>query len=217
MQPELIITQDGSHSLYRSDLDEHYHSIYGAVQESMHVFIRNGLNTIGKTNIQIFEMGFGTGLNALLTLLKTQEENRKVKYYTIEKYPLSKEITDQLNYTTFLCPSAPGHLKSLHDAEWGFDVYLNHFMLNKINGDILQTQIPTGNDLVYYDAFAPDKEPDLWSENLFRKIYDSMTDGAVFVTYSAKGEVRRKLLSCGFRVEKLPGPPGKIHMLRARK
>lgn len=217
MQIELITTKDGSHSLYRPDLDEHYHSVFGALQESTHIFIQNGFSAVPKKHLQIFELGFGTGLNALLTWLKSAEEQKGVKYYSIEKYPLAPELIAQLNYPSFLPPGSSEIFENIHRSEWDRDVALGHFILHKIHADILDFDVPSGNDLIYFDAFSPDKEPLLWSDRVFQQLYDSMTAGSVFVTYSAKGEVRRKLISVGFRVEKLQGPPGKKHILRAYK
>jgi len=217
LNPELIITKDGSHSLYRRDIDEHYHSVFGAIQESMHIFIHCGFDCLEKQNIQIFEMGFGTGLNAFLTCLRSEETGKEVKYFSIEKYPVTLEKASLLNYSTILIPNSPQIFDSIIKAEWGKEIVLNHFYLNKIHADILEYNIPSGNDLIYFDAFSPEKEPDLWSENIFARLYDSMNDGGIFVTYSAKGEVRRMLISVGFKVEKLKGPPGKLHILRAVK
>jgi tRNA U34 5-methylaminomethyl-2-thiouridine-forming methyltransferase MnmC len=214
---ELITTRDGSHSLYRPDLDETYHSVFGAIQESMHIFISNGLMAADKKCIQIFEMGFGTGLNALLTWIESVEKQMEVKYYSIEKYPIDSALAAQLNYPSFLSQESSGIFKAMHYSEWEVDINLGHLILHKIHADILDYDVHPGNDLVYFDAFSPDKEPLLWSEKILHKIYDSMSDGGIFVTYSVKGEVRRMLLSTGFRVEKLPGPQGKKHILRAFK
>jgi tRNA U34 5-methylaminomethyl-2-thiouridine-forming methyltransferase MnmC len=217
MKIELIITKDGSHSLYRPDLDEQYHSVYGAIQESMHIFIRSGFEFVSKNRIQVFEMGFGTGLNALLTWMRSSEQQKKVIYYSIEKYPIEREYSDQLNYSGILMPGSPLIFQQIHESEWDKDVTLGHFTLHKFHADLAGFEIPFGNDLVYFDAFSPDKEPQLWSDEIFKNIYDSMNKGGVFVTYSAKGEVRRKLIAAGFIVEKLSGPPGKLHILRGVK
>ena len=217
MTIELMTTKDGSHSLYRPDLDEHYHSVFGALQESRHIFIQNGFSAVPKKHLQIFELGFGTGLNALLTWFKSFEEQKCVKYYSIEKYPLPAGITAQLNYPLFLSHESLEIFETMHNSEWDIDVDLGHFTLHKIHADILDIDIPKGNDLVYFDAFSPDKEPMLWSEVIFQDIYDSMNEGGVLITYCAKGEVRRKLQSTGFKVEKLSGPPGKMHILQAVK
>jgi len=217
MKLELITTKDGSHSLYRPDLDEQYHSVFGAIRESMHIYIQSGFMAVTKKNIRIFEMGFGTGLNACLTMLQSLETGRAVKYYSIEKFPLTREIVAELNYPSLLGNGESNIFRGIHDAEWDADVTMGRFTLHKIHADLLDYDIPGGIDLVYYDAFSPEKEPALWTDSVFRKIYDSMSDSGVFVSYSAKGNVRRSLLAAGFRVEKLAGPPGKKHILRAIK
>jgi tRNA U34 5-methylaminomethyl-2-thiouridine-forming methyltransferase MnmC len=217
MKIELITTKDGSHSLYRPDLDEQYHSVFGAIQESMHIFIANGFEGLQKKHVQVFEVGFGTGLNVLLTYIKSTREEKKVKYYSIEKFPVELEIVSQLNYPSILSPGSPELFSRIHNSDWDTDIQFGQFTLHKIHADLLEYSIPPGNDLVYFDAFSPDKETGLWSERIFSEIFDSMNTGGIFVTYSAKGEVRRRLLSVGFKVEKLPGPPGKKHILRAIK
>ena len=217
MKTELITTADGSHSLYRPDLDEQYHSVFGAIQESSYIYIRCGFSFIQKSGIQVFEMGFGTGLNALLTWLESDQKKKKVKYYSVEKYPLDSETVSLLNYPSFLDPLSGEVFRRIHMADWNRSQMLDHFTLHKIHGDILDIEIPKGNDLVYFDAFSPDKEPELWSERVFHRIYDSMLPGGIFITYSAKGEVKRKLQKIGFKVEKLPGPPRKLHILQAVK
>lgn len=217
MRLDLITTQDGSHTLYRADLDEQYHSVFGAIQESMHIFIRNGFLAVDRNPVQVFEMGFGTGLNTLLTYIESQKSNIRVKYYSIEKFPLSRHLWSQLNFPSILPEGSEELFASIHNSEWDKDSESERFCLHKIHGDFLNYSIPSGNDLVYYDAFSPDKEPELWKTHLFQKIFDSMKSGGILMTYSAKGEVRRNLISCGFRVEKLEGPPGKKHILRAIK
>lgn len=162
-------------------------------------------------------MGFGTGLNALLSYQKSLEENIKVKYYSIEKFPVPEETWRQLNFSVVL-PGLPAGLQErFHNAEWDKDVVFGQFTLHKIHSDILTYKIPLGNDLVYYDAFSPEKEPLLWSEKIFREIFESMSEGGIFMTYCSKGDVRRALISAGLRVEKLAGPPGKNHILRGIK
>jgi len=214
---ELVTTKDGSHSLFRPDLNEQYHSVFGAIRESMHIFIQSGFMAVPKKNIRIFEMGFGTGLNAYLTMLQSLESGRTVKYYSIEKFPLAREIVEELNYPSLLENGERVIFRSIHNAVWDADVRMGRFTLRKIHGDLLDYDIPGGIDLVYFDAFSPEKEPALWTDSVFRKIFDSMSDSGVFVSYSAKGNVRRSLLAAGFSVEKLAGPPGKKHILRAIK
>lgn len=215
---KLMKTADGSHTLFVPGLDEHYHSVNGAVQESVHVFLRAGFDRMSLPAFRVLEFGFGTGLNALLTMLEADERGKNVVYASIEKYPLPAEISSQLNYGELLCPSAPGLLERLHQAAWDEDVALSpSFTLHKIRADYNECRWPDGVDLVYFDAFAPDKQPEVWNQALFDRIFRSMNDGGVIVTYCAKGAVRRMWQAAGFTVERLPGPPGKREMLRGTK
>jgi len=213
----IITTQDGSHSLFRQDVNEHFHSTFGAIQESKHIYIQAGLDAVIKEEIRVFELGYGTGLNALLTCLRGKESGKKICYYSIDKYPVPPEILVKLNYSEILCPETPELYKSMCDSEWEKTLTLGDFTLTKIKSDMLDYVIPFNIDLVYYDAFSPEREPGLWSEALFKKVYDAMNIGGVLVTYCAKGDVRRQLISSGFTVEKLKGPPGKLHILQAVK
>ncbi len=215
---EIVITGDGSHSIYVREMDEHYHSTYGALAESTHVFINAGLNCISKKEIRVFEMGFGTGLNAFLTFMQTAGTGTRVRYTGIEKYPLPKEITSELNYPDFFPPGSREVFGKIHDCAWNQAIEIRKdFHLVKIRGDIAASNIADKFDLVYFDAFAPEKQPGLWTTDIFRKIYDSMLPGGILTSYASKGEVRRSMASAGFRVEKLPGPPGKREFVRALK
>lgn len=219
MKPELKITSDGSRTLFVPELNEHYHSTYGAVQESMHVFINAGLNSMTKSEIRIFEMGFGTGLNALLTFLYGQNFN-KINYHSVELYPIDIDLALNMNFSDFLklTHSQTEIFHKMHDSAWNEEVEIStSFILKKIKDSLQNIDLNGGYDLVYYDAFAPAVQPDLWTIDIFKKLYHSMNQDAVLVTYCAKGDVRRAMLQCGFHVEKLPGPPGKIHILRAIK
>lgn len=221
MSLERILTGDGSHSLYSSKFDEPYHSRHGAIQESKHVFIKMGLEASPKKNdpLRIFEMGFGTGLNALLTGNYAQKENVKIEYQSIEAFPLTLKQVKELNYESHIKESATGMLQKLHNCEWGSWAAINeHFRLLKIE-DVLETaKLPPEHfDLVYFDAFAPSSQPNLWSIEIFRKLYGIMAHGSMLCTYCAKGQVRRNMIAASFEVEKLPGPPGKREMLRAKK
>jgi tRNA U34 5-methylaminomethyl-2-thiouridine-forming methyltransferase MnmC len=220
MNRHLIITEDGSHSLFVPDLGEQYHSIHGAIQESNHVFIESGLKRCSKKEIVVLEIGFGTGLNAFLTLLATYELKMKISYVAIEKYPLLPFEYNSLNYTDMTNPEFTGIFQRLHECEWEKKVWITpEFSIQKINVDFRYQNIRSLPlfDLIYFDAFAPDKQADLWHEDIYRKIYDQSNEGAVFVTYCAKGVVRRDLEKTGFTVERIPGPPGKKEMLRALK
>ncbi len=216
MRPELRISEDGSSTLYRADLDEHYHSFHGAIQESKHVFIEAGLKKVGsKSVLNILEIGFGTGLNALLTMI--HQPDSLIHYHTLEKYPVPEDLAAAINYPQLLggdevlrCFSA------MHTSAWGTEVeILNHFFLTKFQVDLCDFNSKTKYDLVYFDAFAPDKQPELWTDQIFKNIFAMMAKGGFLTTYSAKGSVRRAMQNAGFVVERIPGPPGKREMLRA--
>lgn len=234
----LVKTSDGSDTLFSDTMNESYHSVNGAVQESMHVFIKNGLEifvdspewgikaaeSFIKTNtpVNILEIGFGTGLNCLLTWIEAKKRNLCVNYETIEAFPLSKEITDSLNYGKILEIPHCDAFSKIHDCSWGDWINLgemcaSEFRLKKINADFTCYEPASWYDLVYYDAFAPNKQPDLWEEHLFAKIFNAMNPGGLLVTYCAMGEVRRRLQRSGFTTSRLPGPPGKREMLMAKK
>lgn len=221
MQTRLEITSDGSHTLFVPELNEHYHSTFGAIQESSHIFIRFGFDTADKKIIplRILEIGFGTGLNAFLTCLNAEQISRQVHFTGVEKFPLSPEITDQLNYPQFVRPLSPELFRSLHLAGWNRETKITeHFFLHKIRGDILDTALdPASFELVYFDAFGPEVQPELWTEDAFSLISKAVRQGGILVTYSAKGSVRRALKKAGFEVEKIPGPPGKREITRAIK
>ncbi|MEL6843637.1 MAG: tRNA (5-methylaminomethyl-2-thiouridine)(34)-methyltransferase MnmD [Bacteroidota bacterium] len=214
-----IITNDGSSTLYSPQYDEHYHSVHGAIQESMHVFIRMGLDGLApeRKDIRILEMGFGTGLNALLSLL--YRKDRRVHYTGIEAIPVEAEIAEGLNYADKLGESAlKTPFMALHNAPWEEETEIvPGFLLQKYHIK-LEEFIPQGSyDLIYFDAFAPNSQPELWTEQMMQRMYEMTTAGGIFVTYSAKSSVRRGLQAAGYTVEKLPGPPGKREMLRATR
>lgn len=221
MEEQRIIelTADGSHTLFVPALDEHYHSVNGALQESAYVFINAGLKEIEKEEIRILEIGFGTGLNALLSLQYTEKiPSRKITYHTIERYPLNREITEKLNYGEALGPMGTEWFQKIHSAAWDRPVPItDRFILYKIEGDSNSCPLPSMIDLIYFDAFAPDKQPEMWESAIFEKLYQSASPQALIVTYCAKGEVRRRMQNAGFQMERLPGPPGKRHMLRGKK
>lgn len=205
-------TEDGSATLFVPELNEHYHSVKGARTESQHIFIDMGLKASAAPRPRVLEIGFGTGLNALLTLEAAEEEKRLVHYTGIELYPLSWEEADALKY------SGNPLFKELHTSSWGKDVNITpYFTLHKIQGDATKWRM-ADFDVVYFDAFAPEKQPEMWSEELFRNIYAGMNANGILTTYCAKGVVRRLLQAVGFTVERLPGPPGgKREILRALK
>ncbi len=213
---KLITTEDRSKTLYSNIYNEHYHSTFGALNESNHIFIEAGLKQLSKDAINIFEMGFGTGLNALLTCVYAQSKGIRLHYSTVEKHILNlQELSDfnpMENYKTLF--------KHLHTAAWGQSIALNEYCkIHKYHSDILDFDHPQdiSYDLVYYDAFSPDNQPELWTPKVFKSIYEHMTKGAILMTYTVKGDVKRALKSVGFKIEKLPGPKGKREILRAWK
>jgi len=190
--------------------------MHGALQESEHVFISHGFNQVNRTQIRILEIGFGTGLNALLTLRESIKVGTHIHYHAVEKYPLNSSEYTGLNYESFMGGIPEGILSKMHQAPWGQDVNLMaNFTIHKEQADFREMKPEGRFDLIYFDAFAPEKQPELWSEDIFSKISDLATPGAVLVTYSSKGVVRRALKACGFSVKKVPGPPGKWEMIRA--
>jgi len=218
VNPEIKNTKDGSRTLYVKDLDEHYHSLFGAIAESRYVYIQAGLQAIDTQKINVFEMGFGTGLNALLTLIQARQTGKTVKYTGIELYPLENSVIDSLDYDRHLPDVEGGFFKLLHQAPWNkLTKICKEFSIEKIHDDISKLEVSDQYDLVYFDAFGPDVQPELWTTNLFQKIYKSMRRGSILTTYSSKGLVKQNLREAGFNVKRLPGPPGKFHMTRARK
>ena len=220
MNYEVIQTNDGSKTIYLPGMDEQYHSINGAITESKHVFLKNGYLYHQSTSPAVFEVGFGTGLNCLLTALMAEELERSTTYYSIEKYPLKKKITDQLNYGLDISSRAHELFKKIHICKWNETVRLSeYFKLRKLKADLLTDNLKESGffDIIYFDAFAPGKQPEMWHPDVLEKIYSLTAANGIFVTYSAKGLVRRHLNACGFDMEKLPGPPGKFQMLRGIK
>ena len=221
MERHVVQTADGSSSLYVPALDEHYHSRHGALQESRHVFIQMGLLPIAseRKEIDILEIGFGTGLNALLTAQFAAENGLSVRYWTVEAYPMQPEEVAALNYADLIGGEGLVELWSaLHNAPWeGLHEVAPGFRICKMQAMIEEFVAPSEVDLIYFDAFAPEKQPELWTDAVFAKMKDALKLGGTLVTYCAKGVVRRTLIAQGLQVERLQGPPGKREMLRARK
>ena len=218
MKSELILTQDGSHTLFVPEIDECYHSTFGAMGESMLIFIQSGFNSCEKDNISVLEVGFGTGLNAFLTLLEDENRQKEVFYTAFELFPLAVEKAEQLNYPEMFSPDKRFFFEKLHTSAWGEEVPLTPFFkLLKINADFIVSSLPSVYDLIYFDAFSPEKQPEMWTQEIFQKIFDHCNENAILTTYCVKGNIRRSLQKTGFIVEKLPGPPGKREFLRAVK
>jgi tRNA U34 5-methylaminomethyl-2-thiouridine-forming methyltransferase MnmC len=220
---QLIQTSDGSSSLLNVALNETYHSTHGAIQESAHVFIKNGLQFFIEKNhsnsVSIFEVGFGTGLNALLALLFSQENKVQINYTSIEAFPVDWETASQLNYPDQLKRDTQNYFQQLHQAEWEKKTKITEtFSLFKVKTSIQNFELsPNQFDIIFFDAFAPTKQPEMWTLQVLEKIVLATKSGGVFVTYCAKGQLKRDLKSLGMVVESLTGPPGKREMVRAIK
>lgn len=217
MEREIITTEDGSSSVLWKDKNITYHSKFGAIQESQHIFIHAGLEEWlrrnQKTQISILEVGFGTGLNVVLTAQFIEgQSNIQIEMESLEKFPLSEKEFGQLNYADKTL------LQSIHQQDWEMFVPLTSKMrFKKTKIDLVEWQPSQKYDLVYFDAFAPEDQPELWREPIFQKIYNNLNDNAILVTYCCKGIVKRALKAVGFSIEKVPGPPGKREFVRARK
>lgn len=219
MKREILLTKDGSHTIHIPEMQVTYHSVYGALQESRHVFMEAGFlyTAAQKDTLHVLEIGFGTGLNALLTAIAAKERKIQVAYHTIEPFPIDNSMVlmltfpgltdDILNRKYFL---------QLHESLPGEEIAINvYFRFTKYYEKMQYYKSTTPYDVVYFDAFAPETQPDLWNEDIFRKIYMMMAPGGCLVTYCSKGSVRRAMEAAGFAVTKLQGPPGKREMVRA--
>lgn len=220
MERKIIKTADGSSSLYLPQWDEHYHSTHGAIMEAYHVFIHSGLDLFKEgSKVSILEMGFGTGLNCFISFLEAQKRGLQIKYVGLEGFPLDPAIIKGLNHPESLkAMEFLAFYKEIIGSEWDTPVKISKdFELLK-RAVMFETFEEVQNfDLIYFDAFGARVQPELWTEDIFSKMYASLRPGGILVTYSAKGSVRRALQAVGFKVERLPGPPGKREMLRGRK
>jgi len=221
LERKIITTSDGSKTIHFPEWNESYHSKHGALQEAKHVYIQSGLEHRVNSNlpksIKILEIGFGTGLNAMLSILFAGQNDIKIYYYTIEKYPLENSVLNDLNYAE-LFSSKSTTFKKLHQTEWEKEVEIQpNFILKKVKTDLKNFQPEPVFDLIYFDAFGPRVQPELWEKTILQNMYNALRPNGVWVTYSCKGSVRRDLIDIGFNVEKIPGPPGKREMLRAVK
>ncbi|WMI67886.1 tRNA (5-methylaminomethyl-2-thiouridine)(34)-methyltransferase MnmD [Mangrovimonas sp. YM274] len=226
MKRKIITTGDGSKTIQIEDWDEQYHSKHGAIQEAQHVFIKHGLqytnerfSSSASGPICILEIGFGTGLNAFLTMIEAEKLNRAINYVGVEAFPVKEEELQLLNYTEQLSKEAyQSKFKALHDTAWESEHEITpNFILQKQQKDFKEISEINHFDLIYFDAFGARVQPELWTEDIFRIMFEALRPNGVLVTYSAKGSVRRAMLAVGFKVDKLPGPPGKREMLRAYK
>ncbi|NOQ73697.1 MAG: tRNA (5-methylaminomethyl-2-thiouridine)(34)-methyltransferase MnmD [Crocinitomix sp.] len=221
MNRKIIVTQDNSKTLLNSELNETYHSTNGAFNEAIHVFIEAGIQFFDqKKHLNIFEMGFGTGLNALLSSNYALKNKLQINYTGIEKHPLDIDLVTELNYPQLIeNEQAEEQFNLLHTSDWNVANQINpNFTLTKIDGD-LKNSVSESNsfDIVFYDAFGPRVQPELWTTESLGKMYNLLLPGGILVTYCAQGQFKRNLKLLGFKVENLPGPPGKREMTRAIK
>ena len=219
MKREIIQTQDGSTTIHLPEWDECYHSKHGAIQEAYHVFIKNGLELFPNQNISILEIGFGTGLNAFITFLESKKLSQNIDYVGVEAYPISAEEVLQMNYVSELnAENDRSFFEKIHKTDWESknEIDLNYDLTKRKQ---FFDEITDENkfNLIYFDAFGYRVQPELWSTEIFRKMYNSLKKNGVLVTYAARGVIKRSMIEVGFTVEKLPGAPGKREMFRARK
>ncbi len=219
MKREIIETEDGSTTIFLPDLQEHYHSKHGAIQEAYHVFIRAGFDLFKNQNISILEIGFGTGLNAFITFLETEKSNQNIDYVGVEAYPVSIDEISKMNYVSELnATEKQQFFYKMHENDWEVkQVISNNFCLTKRKQFFNDITDNNAFDLIYFDAFGYRVQPELWSTEVFKKMYNALKPNGVLVTYAARGVVKRSMIEVGFTVEKLPGAPGKREMFRARK
>lgn len=220
MERRIVRTADGSHTIQLPQWQEQYHSMHGAIRESYHVFIQHGLFQFENRELDILEMGFGTGLNALIALLEAPSRGLDIRYTSLEAFPVPEEEWCLLDYGNSLDKfgEAGPCFERLHRASWGASESLTPgFSLHKIKMDFLEFSADSSYDLVFFDAFGARVQPELWTEAIFSRMFEALRPGGLLVTYAAKGSVRRAMQAVGFGTERLPGPPGKREMLRARK
>ncbi|MCB0703691.1 MAG: tRNA (5-methylaminomethyl-2-thiouridine)(34)-methyltransferase MnmD [Saprospiraceae bacterium] len=217
----LVPTTDGSHTVESSQYGVSYHSKYGAIQESMHVFIDAGLRVagIGKKKLAVLEAGFGTGLNALMAFIESTRHGWEIQYTGLEAYPLQPDITTQLNFTEILnLPELQPVFSRMHETPWNEVAQIAPgFELTKMQMRFEDVRFEVAFDVIFFDAFAPTAQPELWGEAVLGNMFRALKPGGILTTYCAKGAVKRQLRALGFEIESIPGPPGKREMTRARK
>ncbi|WP_426484365.1 tRNA (5-methylaminomethyl-2-thiouridine)(34)-methyltransferase MnmD [Flavobacterium sp. 2] len=219
MKREIIKTLDGSTTIHLEEWNESYHSKHGAIQEAKHVFIKNGLSLFEDKPVTILEIGFGTGLNAFITFLESENKQQAIDYVGVEAYPVNAEEVLAMNYVAELeALEFDNIFEKMHKSEWNQKTELSDkFSLTKRKQFFDEIDDFEIFDLIYFDAFGYRVQPELWSTEIFQKMYNSLKPNGVLVTYAARGVVKRSMISVGFRVEKLAGPPGKREMFRAFK
>lgn len=214
MKQKVVTTQDGSKTIHLPELNENYHSSHGALQEAVHVFIMNGIELRNCDPCAIFEMGFGTGLNAILAYRNAKEKGREIRYAGVEAFPVEEGVIKELDYSAFLTEDEEKVFEKMHEINWGEEVKLApDFSFKKVHAKIEEFDMPQGQfDVIFFDAFGPRVQGDLWKPDVLRKMYNGLKTGGLLTTYCAQGQFKRDLKSCGFRIEPMPGPPGKREM-----
>lgn len=211
-------TKDGSTTLYVADINETYHSSHGAMQEAKHVFIMNGLELLSKDCIHVLEVGFGTGLNALLTSDFSVRNKQQINYVGLETVPLKIEIIDKLNYLEYEPSLSKSFFLEIHSSDWEKKNSIHEFLtIEKINSSVQEFVPENDFDIVFYDAFGPRAQSEMWEKEIFEKLYGVISNNGILVTYCAMGQFKRDLKSVGFTVKNVPGPPGKREMTIAIK
>ena len=219
MKREIVITNDGSVTIYVPDMDENYHSRYGAIQEAYHVFIKNGLALTEGRPVSILEIGFGTGLNCFITYLESLKSGQQIDYTGVEAYPVEQEVIAQLNYVSQLGADDKQEVfDRMHNVAWGEQTGLNEkFTLTKRQQLFQDINDENVFDLIYFDAFGYPTQPELWSEEIFSIMYKALKNEGILVTYACRTVIKKAMMSAGFSVKKVQGPPGKREMLIAFK
>lgn len=219
MKREIIITSDGSTSIHLPEWEESYHSKHGAIQEAQHVFIKNGLSLCKGQSVSVLEIGFGTGLNAFITFLESQKNNQNINYVGVEGFPISPEEVLQMNYVDQLNANQfESEFKIMHTSDWEENVTISDtFRLTKRKQLFNDINDKNQFDIIYFDAFGYRVQPELWSVEIFTKMFEALKEGGILVTYACRGPIKNAMKEAGFKIEKLAGPPGKREMLRGWK
>lgn len=219
MKKEVVVTGDGSKTIHMPELNESYHSTHGALQEAVHVFIKNGLELVEKPVINVFELGFGTGLNAILAYRFARENGVKLNYVGVEAYPVELDMLEELDYTSLLNSDELTAFKQMHEVEWGQSLTIDeNFSFEKIHSKVEEYESDrTDFDIIFFDAFGPRTQSELWKPDVLKRVGELLKEDGVLTTYCAQGQFRRDLQSVGFEVTKVPGPPGKREMVVAFK
>lgn len=219
MKREIIITSDGSTSIHLPEWEESYHSKHGAIQEAQHVFIKNGLSLCKGQSVSVLEIGFGTGLNAFITFLESQKNNQKIDYVGVEGFPISLEEISQMNYVNQLNSNQfESEFKRMHTSDWEKNVTISDtFRLTKRKQLFNEINDKNQFDIIYFDAFGYRVQPELWSVDIFTKMFEALKERGILITYACRGPIKNAMKEAGFKIEKLAGPPGKREMLRGWK